>query len=111
MTRKERRRQHRSNSNVPLDLYDPKGRMIIGEGRFVNVSLTGSMLESRQTLRLNQSLRLQVQSPGRSPLELTGRVVWRKKAARSFTYGIRFRPLPAVQAAVRPGSALTMAHG
>jgi hypothetical protein len=91
MNRKDRRRTTRTFSNVPLDVYDPKGRMIIGEGQFVNVSLTGSMLQSRQNLRLHQTVRLQVQSPGRSPLEVAGEIVWRKKQQKAFTYGVRFQ--------------------
>src|SRR5205823_3455159 len=88
---KERRRAARSHSNVPLDLYDSAGRMIIGEGRFLNVSLTGSLLESRQPLHLRQQIRLELQAPGRSPFHLAGKVVWRRKKASAFSYGIRFQ--------------------
>ena len=42
MSRKERRRANRSYSSVPLDLYDPKGRMIIGEG--LKLSFAGLLL-------------------------------------------------------------------
>jgi hypothetical protein len=93
MKRKERRRDPRSNSRVPLDLYDAKGRMIIGEGRFLNVSLTGSMLESRQSLPMRKPIVLQVQGPAKEPLEFAGRVIWRKKKTAKFYYGIRFEPL------------------
>ena len=62
MNRKERRRDPRSNSRVPLDLYDAKGRMIIGEARFINVSLTGSMLESRQSIPIRQPIVLQAKA-------------------------------------------------
>jgi len=94
MQKKKSRRAQRTCSNVPLDLYDPQGHAIIGEGRFINVSLTGSLLESKQPLHVKQSIRLQVQSPSRSPLELLGKVVWRKKRESVFNYGIRFRPSP-----------------
>jgi hypothetical protein len=93
MIRQERRRTPRGNSTVPLDLYDSKGQVIIGEGRFVNISLTGSMLESRQSLPVRHSIRLQVQAPSKMPLEFVGRVIWRKKKAAAFNYGIRFQPL------------------
>jgi hypothetical protein len=93
MSRKERRRATRTYSNVPLDLYDAAGRVIIGEGRFVNVSLTGSQLESRQPLQLRQQIHLQLQTPGRSPFHLAGKVVWRRKKAAAFNYGIRFQRL------------------
>src|SRR5947208_1537782 len=87
MIRKERRRAPRTYSTVPLDLCDPKTQAVIGEGRFVNVSLTGSQLESRQPLHLRQSIRLMVQSPGKSAFEFAGKVVWRKKKASHFSYG------------------------
>jgi hypothetical protein len=93
MIRKERRRAPRTSSSVPIDLYDSDGQMIIGEGRFVNISLAGTMLESRQSLHLRQPVRLQVQSPAKSPMEFTGRVIWRKKKSARFLYGIHFEPL------------------
>ena len=93
MIRKERRRSLRTVSRVPLDLYDPDGRMIIGEGRFVNVSLTGSLLESRQPLQLHQPIRLQIQTPGKSPIEIAAHVVWKKKKTSLFNYGLRFDAL------------------
>ena len=90
MIRKDRRRAVRTYSTVPLDLYDPDGRMIIGEGHFVNVSLTGSMLESAQPLKLHQPIRLQIQTPGRSPIEIAAHIVWRKKLIDTFNYGVQF---------------------
>ena len=115
--RKERRRAPPTCSSVPLDLYDPHGQVIIGEGRFVNVALTGSMLESRQSLHLHQPIRLQVQTPSKSPVEFVGRVIWRKKKAAAFTYGIQFQPLSSVNmfarhnpASLRPAVALTHLH-
>ncbi|OGR93372.1 MAG: hypothetical protein A2992_06205 [Elusimicrobia bacterium RIFCSPLOWO2_01_FULL_59_12] len=97
MIRKERRRALRTHSSVPLDLYDPRSHVLIGEGRFVNVSLTGSLLESRLPLALRQSIHLQVQAPGKSPFEFSGRVVWRKKRASLFSYGIQFKAFPRTQ--------------
>ncbi len=97
MIRKERRRAPRTYSSVPLDLFDPRGHVLIGEGRFVNVSLTGSMLESHLPLQLHQTICLQVQAPGRSAFEFAGRVVWRKrKSVRNtalFNYGIQFEAI------------------
>ncbi len=91
MKRSERRRANRTYSSVPLDVYDPKHRVLIGEARFVNVSLRGSLLESRYPLKLHQTVFMQVQAPTRSPFEFAGEVVWRKKKAAGFTYGIQFQ--------------------
>jgi len=106
MSRKERRRSVRTVSNVPIDLYDRKGQMIIGEGRFINISLSGSMLESRQELPLHKSIRLQLQSPAKAPMDFTGRIVWRKKNSFQFTYGVRFDPISHMPMINRPSDAL-----
>jgi len=90
MREKERRQRTRTISNVPLDLYDPEGRMIVGEGHFVNLSTTGAQLESPKPLRVDDHLRLRVQSVGESPLDLSGRVIWARKNDSRFTYGIQF---------------------
>jgi hypothetical protein len=109
MSRKERRRATRTYSNVPLDLYDAAGRVIIGEGRFINVSMTGSLMQSRRAIPLRQRIRLQVQSPAQSPFEFAGRVVWRKKTQDSFTYGIRFERISAAHLLAR-SSTSSYAH-
>src|SRR5262245_5913019 len=102
MNRKNRRRAARSFSNVPLDVYDPAGRMIIGEGRFVNVSMTGSLLESCLSLNSHQHIPLHVKTPGTSAFEFAGRVVWRKKKAGGFNYGIAFEPISAAHFLAKP---------
>jgi hypothetical protein len=89
--RKERRRAPRSFSSIPLDLCDPKSHAVIGEGRFLNMSMTGSLMVSRQTLPVNKPIQLLLQNPGKSPFELAGKVVWRKKKASVFNYGIQFK--------------------
>jgi hypothetical protein len=95
MTRKERRRATRTYSSVPLDLFDPVDHVLIGEGKFLNVSLTGSQLESRQPLPLRKSIHLQVQAPG--TFGVAGKIMWRKKKAGTFTYGIRFEPVTSLR--------------
>lgn len=111
MSRKERRRMPRTHSNVYLDLYDSKGQAIIGEGRFVNVSMNGSQLESRQPLQLHQHIRLQVQTPGTSAFEFAGEIIWRKKKASLFNYGVRFEPISAAHVFNRqPAAAYAHLH-
>ena len=87
---KNRRRMLRSLSRVPLDLYDPKGRMIVGEGQFRNMSETGGLLESRKPLKPRAKIRLHIDAGKASPLQMAGKVVWAKRHARRFTYGIEF---------------------
>jgi len=87
---KERRQALRTPSSVPLEIYDPKGRMVVGEGRFLNLSTIGGLMESPKPLKPKTSIRLHMVSAGKSALELLARVVWARKNNSGFTYGIRF---------------------
>jgi len=87
---KERRKAPRTSSNVPLDIYDPKGQMIVGEGRFVDMSVRGARMESRKPLKAKASVRLHVVPSGKPVLELSGKVVWARKKTAGYEYGIRF---------------------
>ena len=89
-TMKERRKAARMNSDLPLDIYDPKGRMVVGEGRFINLSTNGGLMVSRKPLKTHTAVRLHVVPSGKSALELIGKVVWARKKTAEFEYGIRF---------------------
>lgn len=94
MTSKERRHAARTISHLNADLYDPKGRMVIGEGHFINMSERGALMQSEKPLKPRQSVRLHVQNPvGQTALELRGKVVWARKKRPGFTYGIAFAEL------------------
>ncbi len=90
-TTKERRKAPRTHSNLPLDIYDPKGRMVVGEGRFINLSTSGGRMLSRKPLKARAAVRLHVVPAGKSALELIGRVVWARKKTAEFEYGISFK--------------------
>src|SRR5437879_2147309 len=94
--RQERRESPRTPSNAPLDLYDAKGRMIIGEGHFINVSERGAMVQSQKPLQPKKKIQLHVASARESPLQIQGRVVWTRKQRSGFTYGIRFDSDPSL---------------
>ena len=87
---KERRKVPRATSNLPLDIYDPKGQMVVGEGRFINLSTSGGLMVSRKPLKTRTAVRLHVVPAGNSALELLGKVVWARKKTSEFEYGIRF---------------------
>jgi hypothetical protein len=89
-TTKERRKEPRTISNLPLDIYDPKGRMVVGEGRFINLSTSGGRMVSRKPLKTRAAVRLHVVSAGKSALELIGKIIWARKKTAEFEYGIRF---------------------
>jgi hypothetical protein len=87
---KERRKSPRTNSSLPLDIYDAKGQMVVGEGHFVDLSTLGGRMVSRMPLKTRSSVRLHVVPSGKSALEIIGRVVWSRKKTSEFEYGIRF---------------------
>jgi hypothetical protein len=89
-TMKERRKAPRANADLPLDIYDPKGRMVVGEGRFINLSTSGGRMLSRKPLKAKAAIRLHVVPAGKSALELIGKVIWARKKTAEFEYGIRF---------------------
>ena len=87
---KDRRRARRSESNLPLDIYDTQGKVVVGEGRFINLSTLGGRMLSRKPLRARSAIRLHVIPSGKPALELIGQVVWARKKTTEFEYGIRF---------------------
>src|SRR5690348_16947623 len=87
---RDRRHAVRAISHVPLDLYDLKGRMVVGEGRFLNLSATGALMESPKPLKRRSTVRLHVMSGKSAALQVAGRVIWSRRVRRGFTYGIRF---------------------
>ena len=95
---KERRQEPRTTSTVPLDIYDSKGRGVVGEGRFLNLSTEGGLMESPKPLKAKTAVRLHMVPAGKTALEIIGKVVWARKKASGFMYGIRFsnrEPSPA----------------
>ncbi len=87
---KDRRKAPRTNSNLPFDIYDTKGKVVVGEGHFVDLSTLGGRMVSRKPLKAQSSIRLHVVPAGKPALELTGKVVWARKKTAEFEYGIRF---------------------
>src|SRR5882672_10388641 len=88
----DRRRAPRTASTVPFDIYDNKGRVVVGEGRFLNLSTTGGRMVTRKVLKADAVVHLHVVPNGKPALELTGKVVWARKKTSGFEYGIRFKP-------------------
>jgi len=64
--------------------------MVVGEGRFINLSTSGGRMISRKALKARSAIRLHVVPAGKSALELIGKVIWARKKTAEFEYGIRF---------------------
>jgi len=87
---KERRRAPRAVSRLTLDLYDPRGKAVLAEGRFVNLSPNGALLESPKPFKVKDRIKLRYQ-PGKVPvIDVNGRIVWASAYRRSFRYGVKF---------------------
>jgi hypothetical protein len=72
--------------------------MVVAEGRFLNLSTLGGLMESFKPMKPKTSVRLRMVPSGKSALEIIVRVVWARKTGSAFTYGIRFldrEPSPA----------------
>ena len=89
---KDRRKAPRAPSNLPLDIYDPKGRGIVAEGYFVNLSTLGGLMRTKRPMKARSAIRLHVVPAGKPALELTGKVIWTRKKTTDFECGIRFSP-------------------
>jgi PilZ domain-containing protein len=96
LSMKERRKALRAVSNLPLDIYDSKGQMIVGEGRFTDFSTLGGRMVSRKPLKANSDIRLHVVPVGKPALELSAKVVWTRKKTSEFEYGIRFHDIVSI---------------
>jgi hypothetical protein len=86
----DRRKAPRAKSNLPIDIYDTKGKVVVGEGHFVNLSTLGGRMVTRKPLKARSAVRLHVIPSGKPALELIGKVVWARKKTAEFEYGIRF---------------------
>lgn len=89
---KDRRKEPRATSQIPIDLYDPKGHAVTGEGHFLNLSTSGGMLETPKPLKLKEKIRLRYQPGKEAVLDVGGKVVWAVKRRRIFHYGVLFDP-------------------
>lgn len=87
---KERRQAPRAVSRITVDLYDSKGKAVVAEGKCVNLSENGALLESPTPFKVKERIKLRYQ-PGKVPvIDVEGRIVWASAYRRSFRYGIKF---------------------
>lgn len=93
-TIQERRKAPRAASRVPVDIYDPKGRAVVGEGRCIDLSILGARMFSRKPLKARTPVRIQLVPTGKPVLEIPGKVVWSRKKTSGFEYGICFSGKP-----------------
>lgn len=93
-TFQERRKAPRAASRVPVDIYTPKGRSIIGDGQCVDISILGARMFTRKPLKARTTVRLQLVPTNKPVLDIPGKVVWSRKKTPGFEYGICFSGKP-----------------
>jgi hypothetical protein len=87
---KDRRKAPRAPSELTIDLYDAKGHAVKAEGRFINLSTIGALLETPKPYKLSERLRLRFQ-PGKEPLlDVSGKIIWAHPYRRRYRYGVVF---------------------
>lgn len=89
---KDRRKEPRATSQIPIDLYDSKGHAVTGEGHFLNLSTSGGLLETQKPLKVQEKIHLRYQPGKEAVLDVDGKVVWVEKKRRIFHYGVLFNP-------------------
>ena len=93
----EKRHVKRRPTTLVFEIYDSEGLLMQGTGRLTNLSDTGALLESAQSLAPDQALRLRLRLKGHALLEVSVRVVRILHKVQVRTYGVRFEPLSAAQ--------------
>ncbi len=93
-TLKERRKAPRSPSRVPLDIYNAKGRAMVGDGRCVDLSVLGARIASKKPLKAKSTIRLRLAPLDKPIFTIAGKVIWMRKKAPGFEYGICFSSQP-----------------
>ncbi len=88
----ERRTAPRVHSALPFEIYDSKGRVVMGEGKFLNLSTIGGLVASPKALKPKSTVRLHIPPSGKAALEILGRVIWTRKKPSGYMHGIRFSP-------------------
>jgi hypothetical protein len=89
----EKRNDSRAITDVALELYDMSTHELVGVGRLMNLSLTGSCIETTSDLGGRKDLFVRMLLNGQL-VACPADVVWEKPYASVREYGFRFGPFP-----------------
>jgi hypothetical protein len=86
----EKRQTQREKTDLIMDLADGKGGYTEGNARVMDISVWGARISSAVVLEQGQQIHGRVRAPGHNPIQINGRVVWRKYKFGFILYGIAF---------------------
>jgi hypothetical protein len=87
---KDRRRAQRTRAELVVELYEPEGRLVLGIGRVLDLSLVGFYLEGSVQLHPGQVLRARIRWQKGSNLEVPIKVAWARRKGTRNAYGMEF---------------------
>jgi len=90
MSEQEKRQSRRMSARGAVEFYDQDGVLLQGVGRLLNLSVTGSLVETSMQLTPGQVLRLRLQMDHKEPMDLEVTVVRAYLKQSVKTYGIHF---------------------
>ncbi len=91
----ERRRANRRRADLILELYEPDGKLIVGVGRLIDLSLSGAHFQTTLDLMTGQSIHLLLRLDEKLLLEIPSKVVREKMKHNARTFAVTFVELSA----------------
>ena len=92
----DNRRSSREKHDSVLEIFDATGEHIAWTGTLVDCSDTGACFVSGRTLEVGDTVQARLRLLSRGALDISARVVWRRKAGKLNRYGIRFDSVTSV---------------
>jgi len=102
MRSKDNRRDPRKRHNSVLEIFDGTGKLIAGSGRLVDWSPSGARFSSAMDLACGALVRARLRLLDKGALDVSARVVWRRKGPGMNQYGVQFDSVKSVHPAEGP---------
>lgn len=107
MNNKNKRRAARDRHDSVVEILDGSGKLL-DTGRLVDISDVGAALRTASPLAVDGQVRLRLRLIEKGVLEVTGTVVWERRADPLKLFGVRFDSVNKVHPTgelKKPGSA------
>lgn len=95
MATPERRKSSRQRTDLILELYEPDGKLIVGVGRLIDLSVHGAHFHSTLKLSIGQLIHALIRLDEKILLEIPSKVVWLGQKTQAQAYGVEFVDLSA----------------